>query len=111
MFENRLLRRIFGTKRDEVAGEWRKLQTEKLNDLYCSPNIVRVIKSRRMRWGTGHAARMGRGEVYTGFWWGNLRERDHLEDLGLDERIILIWILRKWDSGTWRHGLDRAGSG
>jgi hypothetical protein len=53
VFENRALRR-----RDEVAGEWRKLNNEKLNDLYCSPNIFRVIKSRRLRW-VGHVARMG----------------------------------------------------
>jgi len=57
-FENRVLRRIFGPKRDEVTGEWRKLHNEELNDLYCSPNIVRVIKSRRMRW-AGHVAHMG----------------------------------------------------
>ena len=56
--ENRVLRRIFGSKRDEVTGEWRKLHNEELNDLYCLPNIVRVIKSRRMRW-VGHVARMG----------------------------------------------------
>jgi hypothetical protein len=58
VFENRVLRKIFGPKRDEVAGEWRKLHNEKLNDLYSSPSIVRVIKSRRMRW-AGHVARMG----------------------------------------------------
>jgi len=58
VFENRVLRRIFGPRRDEVTGEWRKLHNEKLNDLYSSPNIVRVIKSRRMRW-AGHVARMG----------------------------------------------------
>jgi hypothetical protein len=52
------------------------------------PNIIRVIKSRRMRW-AGHVARMGEGEVYTGFWWGDLREGDHLEDLGIDVSIIL----------------------
>jgi hypothetical protein len=57
LFENRVLRRIFGPKRDEVTGEWRKLRNEELNDLYCSPNRVRVIKSRRMRW-AGHVALM-----------------------------------------------------
>ena len=82
------MRRVFGLKRDEVTGEWRKLHNEELNDLYSSPNIVRVIKSRRMRW-AGHVARMGRGEVYTGLWWGNLKERDHLGDPGIDGRIIL----------------------
>ena len=60
MFENRVLRRIFGPKRDEVTGEWRKLHHEELNNLYSSPNIVRVIKSIRMRW-AGHVARMGEG--------------------------------------------------
>jgi len=58
LFENMVLRRIFGTRRDEVTGEWRRLHNEELNDRYCSPNIVRVIKSRRMRW-AGHVARMG----------------------------------------------------
>jgi hypothetical protein len=72
VFENRVLRRIFGPKRDEITGEWRKLHNEELNGLYSLPNIVRVIKSRRLRW-AGHVARMGRGEVCTGFWWGNLR--------------------------------------
>ena len=50
VFENRALRGIFGSKRDEVTGDWRKLHNEELNDLYCSPNIIRLIKSRRMRW-------------------------------------------------------------
>ena len=68
MSENRVLRGIFGAKKDEVTGEWRKLHNEELNDLYCSPNMVRVIKS-RMGW-AGHVARMGRGEAYTGIWWG-----------------------------------------
>jgi hypothetical protein len=57
VFENRVLRRVFGSKRDEVTGEWGQLH-EELNDLYSSPNIVRVVKSRRMRW-AGHVARMG----------------------------------------------------
>ena len=58
MFENMVLRKIFGPRRDEVTGEWRRLHNEELNDLYCSPNIVRVIKSRRMR-RVEHVARMG----------------------------------------------------
>jgi len=58
VFENRVLRRVFGPKRDEVTGEWRKLRDEELRDLYSLPNIVRVVKSRRMRWAR-HAARMG----------------------------------------------------
>ena len=57
-FLNKVLRRIFGPRRDEVTGDWRRLHNEELNDLYPSPNIVRVIKSRRMRW-AGHVGRMG----------------------------------------------------
>jgi len=60
VFENRVLRRVFGTKRDEVTGEWRKLHNEELIDVYSLLNIVRVVKSRRMRW-AGHVARMGEG--------------------------------------------------
>jgi len=60
VFENRTLRRIFRPKRDEITGECRKLHNEEINELYCSPNIVRVIKSRRMKW-AGHVARMGKG--------------------------------------------------
>jgi hypothetical protein len=66
VYENRVLRRIFGPKRDEVTGEKRKLHNEELHDLY-PPNILRVIKSRRMRW-AGHVARMGRREACIGFW-------------------------------------------
>jgi len=105
VFENRVLRGIFGPKRDEVTGEWIKLNNEELNDLYCSPNIVRAIKSRRMRW-VGNVARMGRVEAYTGFRWENLRERDHFGDPGVDGRILLRWNFRKqvvalWTGSSW----------
>ena len=99
-FENRVLRRIFGPKKDEVTGEWRKLHNWALKDLYSSPNIFRMIKSTKKRW-AWHIARMGRGELSTGFRWGNLRERDHLEDTGLDGTIILYLIFRKWNVGSW----------
>jgi hypothetical protein len=59
VFENRVLRRVFGPSRDEVTGEWRKLHSEELNNLYFLPNIVRVVKLRRMRW-AGHVARVGK---------------------------------------------------
>jgi hypothetical protein len=100
MFENRVLRKIFGTKRDEVTREWRKLNIEQINDLYYSPNFVRIIKARTIRW-AGHVDRMGRRDAYTWFWWGTLRERDHFRDTGLDGRIILRRIFRKWDVGVW----------
>jgi len=82
VFENMVLRRIFGPMRDEVTGEWRILLNEP-NDLYSSPNIVRVIKSRRMRW-AGHVARIGEERGCIGSWWGNRREKDHWGDLGVD---------------------------
>ena len=86
MFQYRALRRIFGPKRDEVTGEWRKLHNEELNDLYSSLNTFRVIKSGRFRW-AGHVARMEElGEEYTGFWWGNLKEGDHVGDPDVDGR-------------------------
>jgi hypothetical protein len=68
-FENRVLWRIFGPKRDEVKGKWRKLHNQELNDLYSSPTIVRVMKQRRMRW-TGHVARMGDGRGVYRVWVG-----------------------------------------
>jgi hypothetical protein len=95
-----VLKRIFLPKRDKMTGEWRKLHKPELNDLYCSPIGVQVIKLRRMRW-AGHVARMGRAEKYTGFLWGNRKERDHLEDLGIDGRIKLRWIFKKWDVRAW----------
>jgi len=83
VFENKVLRRIFGPRRDEVTGEWRRLHNEELNDLYCSLNIVRVIKWRRMRW-AGHMARMGKERGCISSWWGNRWERDQWGDLGVD---------------------------
>jgi uncharacterized protein YcaQ len=71
MFEDRVLRRIFGPKRNEATWIWRKLHNEQLNDLYSLANIVRVIKSRRMRW-AGHLARM---REKRGCWWGILRKK------------------------------------
>jgi hypothetical protein len=68
--------------------------------MYSSPNIIRVIKSRRMGW-VGHVARIRRGEMLTRFWWGNLRDTKHLEDPGVGGRIILKWILTKWGGWAW----------
>jgi hypothetical protein len=107
VFQNKVFRRIFGPKRDEVTGEWRKLQNEKLHGLYSSPNIVRVIKSRRMRW-AGHVARMGSRGACIGFLWGYLKEINHWGDTDVDGKIILEWTFRKWVVG---YGLDWAGSG
>jgi hypothetical protein len=76
VFENRVLKRTFGPKRNEVTGEWRKLHNEELCDLYSSSTIIRIIKSRRMRW-AGHVARMGKRGTLIYYWWESLRERDH----------------------------------
>jgi hypothetical protein len=92
VFENRVLRRIFGPKREE-DGSWRKLHNDELHNLYSSPNIVRAIKSRRTGW-AGHVARIGEGRgVYTDFWLGGSKARDHWEDLGVVGRITLRWAL------------------
>ena len=94
VFENRVLRRIFGPKRDEVTREWRKLGNEELNNLHSSPNTIWVIKSRMSC--TGHVAHMGeRRGVYRVL----LREGDRLEDPSVDVGIKLRWIFRKWDGG------------
>jgi hypothetical protein len=87
--ENRVLRKIFGPKREE-DGSWRKLHNDELHSLYSSSNIVRVIKSRRMRW-AGHVACMG--EVFARFRLEGPKVRDHREDLGVGGRITLRWTL------------------
>ena len=101
VFENMVLRRIFGPRRDEVTGTYRgRLHNEELNNLYYSPNIVQVIKSRRTRW-AGHVARMGEERLCIGSCWGNRREGDHWGDLGIDGWIILGWVSRRWYVGIW----------
>jgi hypothetical protein len=112
VFENRVLRKIFGPKREE-DGSWRKLPNDELHDLYSSPNIVRVIKSRRMRW-AGHVARMGEGRgVYRVLVWrpegkrplGRPRRRweDNIKmdlgEIGIDEAN---WIRLAQDWVRWR---------
>jgi hypothetical protein len=75
VFENRVLRRIFGLKRDQVTGSWRKLHNEDLHNVYSSPSIIRMIKSRRMIW-AGHVAQMGRRGMDIGYWWESQKGRD-----------------------------------
>jgi hypothetical protein len=81
-----VVRRMFGPKRDEVTGGWRKLYNE-IHNLYSSPNIVRMINSRRMRC-VGHAVCMGKMRNAFKFWWESLKGIDHLEDLGIDGRML-----------------------
>ena len=88
VFENRVLRRIFGPKRNRVTGEWRKIHNEELDDLYSSPNIVRVIKSRRIRW-AGLVARMEAGRVVHKVLVGKPEGNYHWRDQDVDGRIIL----------------------
>jgi hypothetical protein len=76
VFENRVLMRIFGTKRHEVRGEWRKIHNKELCDVYSSPSIIRIIMSKRMRWAC-NVARMRRRETLIDYWWKSQRERDH----------------------------------
>ena len=113
VFENRVLRRIFGPKRNGVTGEWRKLHNEELNSLYSSPNIVRVTKSRRMRW-AGHVARMEEGRGVHMVLVGKLKGKNQWGDQDVDGRIILRWIFRKWEGvvGTgWSWLRIRMGGG
>jgi len=106
-----VLRRIFGPRKDEVTGKWRREHNEVLNDIYPSPNIVRVIKSRRMRW-AGHVARMGEERGCIGSCWGKPEGKSHWGDLDVDGWIILGWISRKWDVGIWTgYGWPRIDTG
>jgi hypothetical protein len=99
VFENRVLRRIFGPERDEVTGEWRRLHNKELYALYCSLNIIRVIASRRLRW-VGHVAQMGKIRGAYGVFVGKPEGRNHLEEPGVDGQIILKRILETDGWGT-----------
>jgi hypothetical protein len=113
VFENRVLRRIFGPKRDEVTGDWRRLHIEELNDLYSSPNIVRVIKLRRMRW-TGHVARGGESRIGYRGWGGEPERKRPLEspkhkwedNIKMDPQEVgfegMDWIDVAQDRDRWR---------
>jgi hypothetical protein len=95
-----MLRRIFGLKKDEVTGDCRKLNNEELGDLYSSSNIIRVIKSRRMKW-AGHVACMEERRGTNGVFVGIPEGTRLMEDEGVERRIILRWVFRKWDVGAW----------
>jgi hypothetical protein len=103
VFENRVLRRIFGPKRDETTGEWRRLHNEELNDLYSSPNIIRVIKSRKMR-GARHVARMEEKRGAYRILVGRPEGSHHLGEPAVEGRIIVKWMFKMWDRGG--HGLE-----
>jgi hypothetical protein len=109
MFENRVRRKILGPERDELTVEWRRLYIEELYDLY-SPSIIRVTKYRRMSWAE-HVALTVAGEVQPGFWWGNLRERGHVEDLGVDGKKILIFMFKNSEREAWDSIWLRIGTG
>jgi hypothetical protein len=104
VFENRVLRRIFGPKRDEVTGEWRKLHSGELHNLYSSSDIIRQIKSRRIRW-AGHVALMREERKVCKVLDGKPKERDHSEKRGVDGRMRSKWILGRLAGGgvEWIH--------
>jgi len=92
VLENKVLRRIFGPKREDVVGGWRRLHNEELHTLYSSRNVIRIVKSRRMKL-AGHVERMGGMRSTQIFWSENLKGRHHSKELGVDGRIILEWTL------------------
>jgi hypothetical protein len=95
VFENGVLRKIFGTKKDEATAEWMILHKVRVHKLWAySKSIFRVIKSRRVRW-AGYAARMGRGARHEDVWWGNPKKRENLKDVGVDGRTILKCIFKQ----------------
>jgi hypothetical protein len=94
VFENRVQREIFGHRREEVVGGWRRLHNAELHKLYASSNIIRVIKSRRVRF-AGHVARIGEMRSAFNILVGKPERRDHLEDLVVDGEITLEWMLGK----------------
>jgi len=100
VFENMVLRRIFGPRRDEVTGEWRRSHNEERNDLYSSPNIVRAIKSRRMGWAR-NVARMREGRGACRVLVGKPEGKSLLGRPRRRGRVILRWIFRSWDVGLW----------
>jgi hypothetical protein len=100
VFENRVLRRIFGPKRDKVTGEWTKLHNRELHNLYSSPDIIRQMKLRRMRW-AGHVARMGDGRNVYRVLVGKPQGKNHLEDQGVGGRMGSKWILGRWSGRVW----------
>jgi hypothetical protein len=105
VFENRVLRRIFGPKRDEVMGEWRMLHNKEVHNLYSSPHIIRQVKSRQIRW-AGHVARMGEErKSVQGFGGKARRLRDHWEDQGVGGKMGSEWILggSELSSGLYCH--------
>jgi hypothetical protein len=95
VFDNFVLRKIFGPKRDEVTGGWRKQHNEEIRKLYSSQIIITILKSRRMRW-AGHVERMRRG-MHVGYWWESQKERNHQKDQDVGGWIIFKWILETYD--------------
>jgi hypothetical protein len=93
---------------DEVTGEWRKLHSGELHHLYSSPDIIRQMKSRRMRW-AGHVAHVGEGRNCRRFWWKSPKEKDHVKDQGVDGRMGSKWTLGRLAGGVC--GVDSPGSG